>query len=587
MARSGQMGTVSAGAVGVLMLMGAIPVAAVPPGLHPSSSATALPTCREAAVSLAVEGVGDPVAERLPLDVMIVFDRSGSMVSEPGNEPLTSAKSAANLLVANLDSGLDRAALTSFGTGATLNAPLTSTFATVTSAVSGLNASGTTNIAGGVQTGQNEIATNGRAAPTVRVMVVLSDGVANVAANGTSCATSPTSPTTCTQDAVDKAAAAKAAGTIVFTIGLNLDNITPNVATVARNTLQAMATDAMKYYESPAPGDLAAIFQDIATQVTTLAGSNVVVTEVLPPGVHYTGGSAVPAPTSVSGQTLTWNLGIVAIGQTSSIAFTVTLDADDPDQLVGVSPDSRVDYTNYLGQAAAVPFPETLVSVVPCATPTPSDTATATVTETATATATATDTPTSLPSPSPTATIDVGTAENCPQSARTDCRTALKSALRIKNQADDTRDKLIWKWVKGQSTSSADFGDPTADTALKLCLYGGIDQHLVSDGEIAVPAGSGWSAIGNKGFRFRDTTAMPPDGIQRVLLRAHAGGKARVKVKGRGIDLPDLALPLPSTDFPLIVQLINSEPVPNCWQSTFAMPPEKRNTASRLKLRAP
>ena len=82
-------------------------------------------------------------------------------------------------------------------------------------------------------------------------------------------------------------------------------------------------------------------------------------------------------------------------------------------------------------------------------------------------------------------------------------------------------------------------------------------------------------------------TATAPDGIQKVLLRARGEGKAGVKIKGRGANLPDLGLPLAETDFPLIVQLVNSEPGQACWESRFQAPPASRNTASRLKLKAP
>ena len=551
---------------------------AAPPSLQTAEQAASLPACQQAAVTLDVIGSGDPVAERLPLDVMVVFDRSGSMVSEPGGQPLAAAKSAANLLIGNLDPGNDLAGLTSFSSSSTLNAPLTLPFAAVTAAVNGLSASGSTNIAGGVLAGQNEIAAHGRAAPAVHVMVVLSDGVANVAANGTSCPSNPTSPNTCTTDAVNKAAAAKAAGTIVFSIGLNLDNITPAVANVARSTLQAIATDAAKYYGSPSPGDLAAIFQDIATQVTNLAGSNVVVTDVLPAGVSYVAGSASPAPSSVSGQTLTWNLGIVSIGQTSSITFHVALDTGDPDQLVGVSPDSRVDYTNYQGNTASVPFPQTLVSVLPCATATPSDTMTAIATDTATETST--------PTPSATPTVTVAPPPTgCPLVARSSCRTAQKALLRIKNSSDDGRDKLLWKWIKGQQTAVADLGDPVAGTSYKLCLYAGADEHLISDGEIVLLPGTGWTTAGAQGFMFRDKSPTAADGSQKVSLFAGADGRARVKVLGRGANLPDPALPFAAADFPVVVQMINAEAPAVCFESRFAQ--ALRNSATQLKLKTP
>ncbi|MDX2169465.1 MAG: VWA domain-containing protein [Deltaproteobacteria bacterium] len=570
-------------------------VAAAPPAVATGTIATASGDCQHADVTLQVSGVGDAVTERLPLDVMIVFDRSGSMAGTA----IGDAKAAANLLIGELDNGNDRVGLTSFATSPLLNSALTSSFGTVTSAINGLVANGSTNIGGGVQTGQTEIATHGRAAPTVRVMVVLSDGVANVAANGTSCATSPTAPTTCTNDAITQAATAKAAGTIVFSIGLNLGSLPTNVAAVARNTLRAMATDTAKYFESPSSSDLADIFAEIASQVTNLAGSNVIVTDILPAGVTYVAGSATPAPASVSGQTLTWNLGIISIGQMHTISFTVALDSADPNQLVDVFPDSRADYTNYLGQSASTPFPQTFVSVTACPTPTPTDTPTlptATATDTPTAEDTPTDTPpptaTDTPTPSatpsftvpPTATAGAAGVA-CPPTPLAGCRGAGKSLLRVRNIANDGRDKFLWKWGRGQSTTPADFGSPTTTTQYLLCLYGGTPAALLSDGEYVVPTGQHWTAYGSRTMRYLDKTATAPDGIQKVVLRSNTQGKARLMLRGRGLNLPDPALPIAPDDFPLVVQLVNSPSTGACWESRFAAGAALRNTATQVKLR--
>jgi len=142
---------------------------AVDPHLTTAKEAVPLTQC-QAEIRLHVTGAGDPQTQRLPLDVMIVFDRSGSM----GGAPLASAKAAAKALVDELDPSLDQAALTSYSTTASLDQGLTFNHALVKTKIDALTASGFTNIGDGVFDGQAELAANGRAAPTVRAMVVLS-----------------------------------------------------------------------------------------------------------------------------------------------------------------------------------------------------------------------------------------------------------------------------------------------------------------------------------------------------------------------------------------------------------------------------
>ncbi|MBX3025899.1 VWA domain-containing protein [bacterium] len=393
----------------------------IPPALTAAKQAVALADCQQARVKLDVSGTGDPPSQHVPLDVQIVFDRSGSMDDAGGNpvQPITNAKNAAKVLIDQLDPATDRAGLTSYSTTPTLDSGLTSNFTSVKTAVDGLSASGFTNIGGGVLNGQTQLANNGRSAPVVRVLVVLSDGVANRTAAGATCPTEPTTPNACTQDAVDQATAAKAAGTIVYSVGLNLSNIAEPTRTIARDTLRNIATDPSKYFEVPTSG-IEAAFAQIAEAVTSIAGSTAVITDILPPGVSYIGGSGNPVPTSINGQTLTWNLGILSLGETRSVTFDVTLNPGGPNQLVDVYPDSRVDYTNYLGQSASTPFPQTFVSTTVCPTKTPSVTATATVTSSATRTLTPSVTLTASATRTATATATrTGTATNTPTATAT------------------------------------------------------------------------------------------------------------------------------------------------------------------------
>ena len=39
----------------------------------------------------------------------------------------------------------------------------------------------------------------------------------------------------------------------------------------------------------------------------------------------------------------------------------------------------------------------------------------------------------------------------------------------VKDSGDDSKDRLVWKWLKGSATSRDDFADPTASAAYSLC----------------------------------------------------------------------------------------------------------------------
>ena len=166
----------------------------------------------------------------------------------------------------------------------------------------------------------------------------------------------------------------------------------------------------------------------------------------------------------------------------------------------------------------------------------------------------------------------------CPLTPAT-CRTAAKGLLLLKNRDDDGKDQVIWKWIKGASTTSAEFGDPRTDADYALCLYTGGAQALAA--ELDVAASSQWSALGSSGFKFYDSAAA--NGAQRISMKGSAANKSKILVKGRGAALPDL-LDGAGAELPVTVQLLNQRNG-QCWGSTFAT--ASPNDASRLKARLP
>lgn len=128
-------------------------------------------------------GAIDDLCQAVPVDAVLVLDRSGSMGFDSdgdGDTKLQEVKSASKGFVDRLTSS-DRAGLVSFDgeTPVTVDQSLTSDFAAVKSAIDVLSPGGGTNVGGGVDAGHGELTTNGRSQATP-VLVVLSNGHSNV-----------------------------------------------------------------------------------------------------------------------------------------------------------------------------------------------------------------------------------------------------------------------------------------------------------------------------------------------------------------------------------------------------------------------
>jgi hypothetical protein len=224
----------------------------------------------------------------------------------------------------------------------------------------------------------------------------------------------------------------------------------------------------------------------------------------------------------------------------------------------------------------------------PTRTPTHTPTRTPTVTPTSTPTTSPTITPTASPTSTPTPT---GTPTPlCGATPRTDCTVPSfegASKLLIRDSDPSSRDRLVWRWSKGNAPIST-FGDPVTSTEYALCLYdrSGGNAELVR--VISVPPGGScggapcWKAF-NQGFKYKDRDASQ-HGVQTILVKGSVGNTARLLVKGKG---DDLALPSPAgmeqffaQDPAVTVQLANG--AGSCWQVTYGAPAQS-NQAGRFK----
>jgi len=124
---------------------------------------------------------------------------------------------------------------------------------------------------------------------------------------------------------------------------------------------------------------------------------------------------------------------------------------------------------------------------------------------------------------------DIGSVETdpCPPSPLAGCLTSAKSLFLIKDRNADgasAKDKLIWKFIKGDQTSLADFSNPQATASYALCIYGGTSGALVATASVP-PSPTLWSPIGTKGYKYKDQSGSQ-SGIQKIILKSGMSAKS-------------------------------------------------------------
>ena len=187
------------------------------------------------------------------------------------------------------------------------------------------------------------------------------------------------------------------------------------------------------------------------------------------------------------------------------------------------------------------------------------------------------------PIPTPTATPGAAVCGAVPV---TGCKLTIgpqKAQLQIRARTPSTKNRLLWKW-KGAATTKPEFGNPVTSTGYSLCIYDG-NADLISTE--AIPAGGDCNAASPRpcwresasGFRYIDRD-LTPSGIQQLVLKAGASGKAQITVRGRGalLDMP----PLPVSTLPIRVQLVGSNGA--CFEARYST--TLRNQTDQLKAKA-
>jgi len=184
-------------------------------------------------------------------------------------EPYDTMVDAADYFVGLFDPQYDKIGVANFSNRGSLVASLSSNFNAVRSALHSMSPpNGATNIAHAIAVGRQILDGTGKRANAVRVLVLLTDGVANTycgsatynpnAYNTTSCSEG-SGESTAVQHAFNEAQRAKNADIIIYTIGLGND--------VDHNFLDQIARmTGGKYFYSPTAEQLDEAFQAVAEQ---------------------------------------------------------------------------------------------------------------------------------------------------------------------------------------------------------------------------------------------------------------------------------------------------------------------------------
>lgn len=164
----------------------------------------------------------------------------------------------------------------------------------------------------------------------------------------------------------------------------------------------------------------------------------------------------------------------------------------------------------------------------------------------------------------------------CPPAPDVACGSVAKGIFQSK-ETPAGKEKLLAKFVGGPALAQTDFGDPTATTAISLCVYSGTAGALV--GEYTVDRAGDtcggalcWADIGGappagKGYKYKDD-ALAAAGVFKLLLKGGAAGKSKALVKGKGPGLPDVAAALQSAGS-VTVQLRGSD-APQCLSASLS-----------------
>jgi len=294
---------------------------------------------QEAEVTLDVKGT-PPVNVVKPNDIMMILDKSGSMVND---NRFTAMQSSAKEFVDLIDFTNHQVGVVDFSTSASAK-DLTTDAASLKDYIGKITCGGGTGTGAAIRAAITKLK-NGRSTAQP-VILLLTDGQADSSA-----------------DALAAAQEAKDAGIVFYTIALL--GPTENPVTSAPNLLlEQMATTAQHHHFVLGSVGLMDIYKAIVKEIGISSAYDVTITENVSPEFEIVPDSykdSIPVPT-VNGNTLTWDMQELK-DQTLSLKYKVRAKSTTKLGTYNVSSGAKIDYSDYTGARCSYTIPNGTLEV--------------------------------------------------------------------------------------------------------------------------------------------------------------------------------------------------------------------------------
>ncbi len=276
-----------------------------------------------------LQGAGGMI--RTPVDVVLVLDRSGSMTGRK----IEDAKTAAITFLDYTDSK-DKVGLVTYSNTiefTDLQVMDAQGKSIIEKEIKGSLAGGSTNIFDSIAQAEQLLLASPRVnAPTV--IVLLTDGLHNY-------------PSLLPDSAFEaQAQEAKNKEIIIYTVGLGHD------ADKDRLKLIADITEG-EFFFAATSDELLGIYTEIGEKLS-FAGTDIKVTETLPPYLTYNNDASI-APAEQNGNTLTWTLGYLKVGEEWEVTYSAVVDRAA--EINADTIQAKVEYTTAEGSSAIINLP--------------------------------------------------------------------------------------------------------------------------------------------------------------------------------------------------------------------------------------